>query len=252
MARYDAYGTLLKMGTAQVETAVIVVTTITAGNANFILTADGMTGSAITTVVALANGDSADTVATKAVAGLNLDSDITDLFTIATDGPNIVITKKIATANDTTLNLAYADDTSGGLTDDATSNNTTAGVVLTTVAQVSNITGPGMTLDTTDVTTHDSTNAFEEVVGTLLRSGEVSVDIVYDPAEDTHDATAGNGLLSRIAGRVTADWSITFPDAASTVWNFDGYVSGFEPGMPVDGALTASVTIKLTGDVTLR
>lgn len=251
MAKYDAYGTQLKIGTAQVETAVVVVTTVTAGNANFVLTADGMTGSPITTVVALANGDSANAVATKAVTAMNLDSDITALFNVVADGPNIVITRKVAAANDATLNLAYADDTSGGLTDDASSNNTTAGVALATIAQVQSISGPGLALDTEDVTTHDSTNAWEEVVATILRSGEISLDIIYDPAEDTHDATAGNGLVSRLEGKTLTDFSLVFPDNASTTWSFDGYVTGFEPSEPHDGALAASVTVKITGDMTL-
>lgn len=251
MAKYDAYGSVLKVGTPQIETAVVVVTTVTAGDANFTLTASGMTGSPITTVVTLANDDTASEVATKAATAMNLDSDITDLFFVVADGPNIVVTKKIATANDATLNLAYADDTSGGLTDDATSNNTQAGVVLTTVAQVRTIGGPSMTLDTEDVTTHDSTDAWEEVVATIKRSGEISLEIIYDPADDTHDATGGNGLLTRQDTRLLSDFSIVFPDSGSTTWNFDGYVTGFEPDAPVDGALAATVTLKLTGDIVL-
>jgi len=92
MAKFDAYGTQLKIGTAQVETAVVVVTTVTAGDANFTLTASGMTGSPITTVVALANGDADTTVARKAAAAMNLDGDITALFSVVAEGPNIVIT----------------------------------------------------------------------------------------------------------------------------------------------------------------
>lgn len=251
MAKYDAYGTQLKIGTAQVETAVVAVTTVTVGNADFILTASGMTGSPITTVVAVANGDAATTVATKAATAMNLDSDITDLFSVVANGPNIIITRKVSAANDATLNLAYADNTSGGITDDATSNNTTAGVALATVAQVQSVGGPGLSVDTEDVTTHDSTNAWEEVIATIIRSGEVSMDIVYDPADDTHDATAGNGLLSRKVGKTLTDFSLIFPDSASTTWSFDGYVTGFEPSEPHDGALTASVTAKITGEMTL-
>jgi hypothetical protein len=251
MAKNDAYGTQLKMGTNQVETAVVVITAVTAGNSNWTLTASGMTGSPITTVVALANGDSADTVATKAAAGMNLDSDITDLFSVVANGPNVIITRKVAAANDATLNLAYADDTSDGLTDDATSNNTTAGVALTTIAQVVSVGGPSLSLDTPDVTTHDSTNAFEEVVGAILRGGEVSLGLVYDPADDTHDATAGNGLLSRLEGKTKTNFSLIFPDTGSTTWAFDGYVSGFEPDASHDAALTATVTIKMDGAPTL-
>lgn len=120
----------------------------------------------------------------------------------------------------------------------------------TVLAQVSNISGPGLSLDTEDVTTHDSTGAWEEVVGTILRSGEVTIDIVYDPAHATHK-NAGNGLLADLVGRASATYSIKFPDAATTTWSFSAFCTGFEPSMPVDGALTASVTFKLTGSPTL-
>ena len=251
MAKDDAYGTLFKMGTNQVETAVVVVTTVTAGNSNWILTASGMTGTPITTVVALANDDSADDVATKAAVGMNLDSDITDLFSVVANGPNVIITRKVAAANDGTLNLEYADDTSGGLTDDATSNNTTAGVALATVVQVLDLSGPSLSLDTTDVTTHDSASGFEEVVATVLRSGDGTINIVYDPAADTHDATAGAGLLSRLEGKIYTNFSLVFPDTGSTTWAFDGYVTGFNPDAAHDGALTASLSIKVSGVPTL-
>lgn len=119
-----------------------------------------------------------------------------------------------------------------------------------TIAQVSNISGPGLSLDTEDVTTHDSTGGWEEVVATILRSGEVKLDLVYDPAAATHKNASG-GLLYDLAQRASTTFSIVFPDAANTTWSFTAYVTGFEPSAPVDGALTASVTLKLTGQPTL-
>ena len=119
-----------------------------------------------------------------------------------------------------------------------------------TIAQVANISGPGLSLDTEDVTTHDSTNAWEEVVATILRSGEVTLDLVYDPAAVTHKNASG-GLIYDLVQRASTTYSITFPDTAGSVWSFTCYVTGFEPGAPHDGALTASVKLKLTGDVTL-
>ena len=120
----------------------------------------------------------------------------------------------------------------------------------TTVVAVTSISGPGLSLDTEDVTTHDSTAAWEEVVGTILRSGEVTFDIVYDPAAATHSATAG-GLIADMVARTAQTYSLTFPDAAATVWSFSAFVTGFEPDMPVTGGLTASVTMKITGQPTL-
>ena len=249
MAKYPAFGVTLDAGIQQVETAVVVVTVVTVGNANFILAADGMTGDPITTVVALANGDSADTVATKAAAAMNLDANITAMFKVVANGPNIVITRLIAAANDGTLNLEYADVTSGGLTDDATSNDTTAGVAAVEIAQISNISGPGLSVDMIEVTTHDSTNAWEDVVAGILRTGELTLDIVYDPAGATHAAAAG-GLIYRLENRQYTWFDLTFFTTYN--WTFSGYITGFTPGAPVEGALTAAVTLKITGPPTLE
>lgn len=120
----------------------------------------------------------------------------------------------------------------------------------TAYAQVQSFSGPGLSLDNEDVTTHDSTNAWEEVIGTILRSGEISMDIVYDPADATHKNAAG-GFLYDLIQREAITLTLVFPDAASTEWTFSALPTGFEPGMPHDGALTASVSFKLTGDITL-
>lgn len=116
-------------GICQVETAVIVgpIDPAGAGDAEVITTAAGMTGSPITTAVAVANDDTATQVATKMAAELNLDGDITDMFHVASSGANLVLTRLVPAANDATMNIAYDNDTCSGLTPDATSNNTTAG-----------------------------------------------------------------------------------------------------------------------------
>lgn len=120
----------------------------------------------------------------------------------------------------------------------------------TTIAQVTSISGPGLSLDVEDVTTHDSTAAWEEVVATILRSGEITLDIVYDPAAATHSATAG-GLIADMVARTAQTYSLIFTDTANTEWTFSAFVIGFEPDAPHDGALTASVTMKITGQPTL-
>ena len=120
----------------------------------------------------------------------------------------------------------------------------------TTIANVQSISGPGLALDTEDVTTHDSTGAWEEVVGTILRSGEVSLDIVYDPNAATHKYAA-TGLLYDLVSRTAVAYTLVFPSTAAVTWSFNALVTGFEPSAPFDGALTASVKMKLTGAPTL-
>ena len=120
----------------------------------------------------------------------------------------------------------------------------------TAYAQVQSLTGPGLSADVIDVTNMASTNAWEEVVVGILRSGEMSMDIVYDPENATH-ANAGSGLLADFLARASTTFTIVFPDTGATEWTFSAFVTGFEPSMPHDDALTAAVTFKLSGDITL-
>jgi len=120
----------------------------------------------------------------------------------------------------------------------------------TEYAQVKSISGPGLSLDTEDVTSHDSTGGWEEVVGTILRSGELSLDIVYDPAHAAHKYAAG-GLIYDLVQKTEIELTMEFPDDATTTWTFSGLWVGFEPNAPVDGALTATAKFKLSGQPTL-
>jgi predicted secreted protein len=120
----------------------------------------------------------------------------------------------------------------------------------TAIAAVQNVSGPGLSADTEDVTTHDSTAAWEEHVVTILRSGEVTLDLEYDPAAATHKNAAG-GLIADLVSRTAQTFSLVFSDTATTTWSFSAFVTGFEPGAPHDGALTAAVKLKLTGQPTL-
>lgn len=118
------------------------------------------------------------------------------------------------------------------------------------LAAVRSVTGPGLTRDVIDVTAHDTSNGYRTFVSGLRDGGEITFDIIYDPAETTHDAT--NGLIQQYETDTADSWSLVFPDNATTNWNFDGFVTGFEPTEPIDDALTAAVTIKVTGQPVLN
>ncbi len=120
----------------------------------------------------------------------------------------------------------------------------------TKYVQVTNISGPSLSSDVIDVTSHDSTSAWEEAVVGILRSGEMTLDIAYDPADATHK-NAGVGFLAALVARTAVTYTLVFSDSATTEWTFSAFVTGFEPSAPVDGALTASVTFKPTAVVTL-
>ena len=247
--KYAAFGVELDAGIQQVETAVIVGTITGSGNATVTTTSSGMAGSPLTTSVAVLVNDTADTVCTKMAAALNLVAAITARFKVVAEGSNLIYTRLVAVANDATLNIAYTNGTCTGLTPDNISNNTIAGVAAVEIAAVTNISGPGLAVDTEDVTSHDQATAWEEVVATIVRSGEVSLDIVYDPAAATHYATEG-GVIYKLQNRQYTWFDLIFVSTYN--WSFSGYVTGFEPGAPVEGALTASVTIKITSPPSLE
>lgn len=120
----------------------------------------------------------------------------------------------------------------------------------TAVANVTNISGPGMSTETIDLTAHDSASAYREMAPTFISAGELTLDLNYDPDETTHGTSAG-GLVYLWENRTRQQFSLKFPDGtATTKWNFYAYVTGFEPGAPYDDKLTASATLMIDGAIT--
>ena len=119
----------------------------------------------------------------------------------------------------------------------------------TTITEVRDISGPEISLDTADVTSHDSVGGWEEHIGTILRSGNVTFDINYQPTDATHDA--GTGLIADMVARTLRNFELTFTDPGATTWSFSAIVVGFTPTMPVADELSASVTLKVSGQPTL-
>lgn len=120
-------------GTQQVETATVVGTVGSsgAGNVDVTVTSAVLTGSPLTISVAVANNDTASIAAGKFRAALSANAAISAVFTVSGTTTAVVLTAIDAAANDATLNIAYANDTASGLTDQPTSANTTAGVAPT-------------------------------------------------------------------------------------------------------------------------
>lgn len=120
------------------------------------------------------------------------------------------------------------------------------------IAEVTNIGGPKLARDTLEATHHKSPGMWREFIKGLKDAGEVSLDLNFMPFNTTHNASLTTGILADFADDTTVSaWVLTFPDAGGTQWSFDGIVTGFEPSSPFDDKLTASVTIKVTGQPTL-
>lgn len=115
-------------GVAQVETAVIVGTITGAGNATFTITSGLVTGSPLAVTVPVLVDDTPSIVAGKAAVVLNATAAVSAHFVASANAENLILTARKSATNDATLNIAYTNDTCTGLTPDATSDDTTAGV----------------------------------------------------------------------------------------------------------------------------
>lgn len=115
--------------------------------------------------------------------------------------------------------------------------------VFATIGEVKDISGPSTTVNMEAVTSHDS-NGWVEQIPTLKEAGEVSFDINY------HGGTTQTSLRTDMENRTLRNFQMVLPTDPEETLAFSGYVTSWEYGAPVDGILTASLSIKLTGPVT--
>ena len=119
------------------------------------------------------------------------------------------------------------------------------------VAQVSSIGSAAITGDEVEVTTLDNVSGFREFLQTFKDAGELPLGIVWDPALATHGDTAG-GLWALMVSGETRSFKIEFPTTPAYEATFNGFVKSFPtPAITPDDALTAEVSIRVSGTVTL-
>ena len=119
----------------------------------------------------------------------------------------------------------------------------------TTIAEVKDIRGPKIKQNSEEATNHSSPNGWEEFVGHTKGGGTVVFDVNFVPTGATHDASTG--LLADLVAGTLRNFQLVFPDSGSTTWAFAALVQDFEPGAPVKGILTASITLQISGEPTL-
>lgn len=118
----------------------------------------------------------------------------------------------------------------------------------TTVANVGDLTGPSISGNVVDVTSHSTEVPWRQKIVTLLDAGEITFPLFFIPASTGaagHGATSG--LLEAFTSRELRRWALVFPDAAATTWYFDAYLTRFSMTAAVAGVETAQCTLILTG-----
>jgi predicted secreted protein len=112
-----------------------------------------------------------------------------------------------------------------------------------TVANVTNISVLDIEAETIDTSAHDSSGQWRTFVAGMKDAGELSMEINYDPALHAE-------IFSLVGGAATA-MKIILTDSGAASVEFDGIVTGFSAEAPFDDKLAGTVTVKVTGEVTI-
>jgi len=105
------------------------------------------------------------------------------------------------------------------------------------LAEILSISGPGMSREMIDISHMGTTIAHAYMVADLYDTGEITVELQYIPGTTIPIANAQETI------------TITFPDSGASTLAFTGAMSGFEPSIPLEDKMTATVTIKASGAI---
>ena len=116
------------------------------------------------------------------------------------------------------------------------------------VAEILELTPPSMSRDDIDVTSHNSSDGYREFIAGMRDGGEVSFKANWLPTNATHDNTTG--LLESFNDNASHNWKIILPSSLITI-SFVGFLTAFEPDLPLEEQAQLSGTIKVSGKPTV-
>jgi len=113
------------------------------------------------------------------------------------------------------------------------------------IAEINSITGPNKTRDTIDVTSLDSTGGYREFIGGFRDGGTVTLPMNF--TRDTYDT-----MNTDFEDDTLQNYEIFLPDVEGTSFEFEALVTELGLGIPADDKVTADVTLKVSGKVTIN
>ena len=112
------------------------------------------------------------------------------------------------------------------------------------IAEINTITGPNKSRGTIDVTSLDSTGGYKEFIAGFRDAGEVTLNMNFTLAGYADmDADFEIDTLT--------NYQIVLPDTGNTTFEFAALVTALGLAIPMDDKVTADVTLKISGTVTL-
>ena len=118
----------------------------------------------------------------------------------------------------------------------------------TYIGNLTGIGGPSLSMDTIDVTAHDSPDGFREYVAGVIDGGDISLE------GNLVDSGSGEELTDLIDTREVIGFCVRFASSATSTdalnydtWLFTGAMVGFETDAPFDDKIGFSASIKVSG-----
>lgn len=117
------------------------------------------------------------------------------------------------------------------------------------IGDLTNIGGPSISVDTIDVTAHDSADSAREFVAGVIDGGDITLEGNFTGSTHAED------FIDLIETRTNVSYIVKFPTTGthltSTVnyesWLFAGPFVSFETEAPFDGKIGFSAGVKLSG-----
>lgn len=117
-----------------------------------------------------------------------------------------------------------------------------------TVAEVKKL-KVGIKLNTKEVTSHSSANAWVEKIGTLLEGDKLKATLNWLPGHATQSYSSG--LLKDMVNRTARNFQVVIPASSSVTWSFTAYVAKFEGALDVDDVQELDIELEITGAMSL-
>jgi predicted secreted protein len=111
------------------------------------------------------------------------------------------------------------------------------------ISEISNITGPGMSRETIDVTTLGSTDGYREFIAGFRNPGTVVLAMNF--TRNGYDT-----MKDDFENDERQNYEMVFPDDDNTSFEFEGLVTELPLTIAADDKISMEVTIQISGKVT--
>lgn len=113
------------------------------------------------------------------------------------------------------------------------------------IALITNISGPSMSRGTIDSTVLDTPGGYKTFIGALRDPGTITLSMNF--SRSTYEQ-----MKDDFESDTVKNYEIVLPDDDTTTLEFEGLVTELPLNTPTDEKITADVTIKVSGQVTLE